>query len=1069
MKKKKKLKFIFYCSIFIFSFLLTNIFAEETTQIDTRKLQNGSFEQGQTFTNAYSQPNQNNVPYWNTTAFQGKIELFRENKGTYISNVSLKPTDGTYAAELNADEESTLYQVVSTTPSSIYEWGLDHGARNGTDIMALVIGPSQDNVPSKPSKEGRDQFMQMIDWYMNSGYLVLNKNDTGIVKQFTIFSKKFGTKGTFQDNTGNNAFSLTYSTLYTEEWKIWIFSDHKAAPGVSVNPWSHYGSNASSNTSTNGSVTLNKDYLYTVPAGQTQTLFGFVSVGYFDSLASADKAKTYGNFLDDINFNIYHNLSGSTTTHGSAEVDKISGSNIDETYEVKVDDKLVTYIGDGQNLILKAVIEEKDYNDGCIFVGAYYTTTLPDGSTSTQFLNVEMWTKPPDSQTSGDREYTYTLSNVTSSVDVHFIFIKSPTVTYDSNGGKEYKVERQYNDNEPENTYSFKPDAADIENIHFISPYTSHAALPPDSAQAGTWKFMGWLLTGDPGSSDTENQINPGYLHNYILPAVHTVACDYRIQEAATTMPSQYFKIYDESVTLNESIQSNSSNTVTGVDWLSATGESTEPINPIYANKHKGLTMVAQWKWLQSFIPQVMNGEDWIVSNQGGSVTLVNMDPDVTSSDTQVNYFASTDERINVVAQANEGYFFVGWYDSNGNCVSNNPNLSYLETKEGVNTYYARFSNTITQTYIRQIQDQNGDWVEADDTVATLGRYSYTDVIGTSVSSTVNTKIGYKFLGWYDFQGRAVEQSMLSSDGYTIQYITRQNATYYARFEKVDPKPITIKKVDPDGKSIAGASVYLELVNGVDGIQNYGSSVNKTFSIPVNGLNLQLYPGIYKLKEVKAPQHYVAIDDVCQFTVVNNSSELTSIKNGDAFSILQEENTITITNKPDLSFTLQVKKDDGNQNPLEGVEFTLYKVWTTEDNGTKESLDTGVHGSVDVVKVQTLTTVLQEEQALVSFQKLEANNTYYLKETKAKSGYKLLEYPIEIQVTLTQPGQLESTVKGIQQTLENRILSITLSNYSIGEMPNTGITITSIKIQMFAFIIGCMTLLVLVILKMKYI
>ena len=50
---------------------------------DNRKLQNGSFEEGQTFTGTYSQPAQSAVPSWNTTAFEGKIELFRENTGTY--------------------------------------------------------------------------------------------------------------------------------------------------------------------------------------------------------------------------------------------------------------------------------------------------------------------------------------------------------------------------------------------------------------------------------------------------------------------------------------------------------------------------------------------------------------------------------------------------------------------------------------------------------------------------------------------------------------------------------------------------------------------------------------------------------------------------------------------------------------------------------------------------------------------------------------------------------------------------------------------------------------------------
>ena len=74
------------------------------TENDNRKLLNGSFEAGQTFTGNYLQPNQSAVPSWNTTAFQGKIELFRKNTGTYINGVTLEPTDATTAAELTADE-----------------------------------------------------------------------------------------------------------------------------------------------------------------------------------------------------------------------------------------------------------------------------------------------------------------------------------------------------------------------------------------------------------------------------------------------------------------------------------------------------------------------------------------------------------------------------------------------------------------------------------------------------------------------------------------------------------------------------------------------------------------------------------------------------------------------------------------------------------------------------------------------------------------------------------------------------------------------------------------------------
>ena len=72
------------------------VYAAETGTTDNtneRKLQNGSFEAGQTFTNAYTQPDQSAVPSWNTTAFEGKIELFRKNTITYICGVTLEPKD----------------------------------------------------------------------------------------------------------------------------------------------------------------------------------------------------------------------------------------------------------------------------------------------------------------------------------------------------------------------------------------------------------------------------------------------------------------------------------------------------------------------------------------------------------------------------------------------------------------------------------------------------------------------------------------------------------------------------------------------------------------------------------------------------------------------------------------------------------------------------------------------------------------------------------------------------------------------------------------------------------------
>lgn len=826
--------------------------ADDTS--DNRKLQNGSFEVGQTFENAYLQTS--TVANWKTTAFQGKFELFRDNPNTYLTNpnVRLTPTNGTYAAELNADEESTLYQNVETSPSSVYEWGLDHGARNGKDIMALVIGPKQSLNPSKPSKEGRDQLMQMVDW-LNIGTDVAAGADP---KQYTVYSKKFAASGAFADNAGNNAFSLTPSTIYTEEWHIWIMASERGRDASKSNPWNSYGSNAegsagSGNGSGSTTVDLSKYYLYTVPAGQTDTLFGFVSVGYVDSSTTADKAKTYGNFLDNINFQLYHPLSGSSTSHGSAVIGGSDGTTEGEGesagHKVTVNDKLATYITDGKPLKIQAVVKKADAEAGCEFVGVYYTKQDENGNPETVFLPLVgnviedtgsltdkqkkgKWIKSTND--AGDTIYTYYLESITTATDLHFVFIKNPTITYDPNGGKAYVVERTYNTNEAPNVYSFKP-AVLTENTSgvdattsatpvgkpkemFIPPYVSHAA----EGQNDGWKFMGWLLTGDrlKTTDEKETHVNADQLGKLILPAVHTIACNYSVDGATKETAAQHFNIYNGNVSLTKTINK-TGNEVDGVTWKD-NGE-----ERAYANDHKGLTMIAQWRWRQAFIPQVGSGTNYTDSANGGTVEITSV---TDTSDTNYNaaynanggksYHAETDETVTATATAKDGFTFEGWYDASGKLVTTNTTYTYTETKESVNTYYARFSGSVTQTYIRQVK--NGDtWEDTtDDKIGTLGRYEYIDAPGMPISSTATAGTGYKFVGWYDSTGNKVADTTLTNNGATISYTTTGNATYYARFETAYTVKFAAQTKQANGSfktDTVGGKVSVASVTDVDG------------------------------------------------------------------------------------------------------------------------------------------------------------------------------------------------------------------------------------------------------------
>jgi uncharacterized repeat protein (TIGR01451 family) len=84
------------------------------------------------------------VPGWLTTASDHMIELWRSGFNGVPS------AEGSQFAELNANEVSTLYQDLPTTPGSTLYWRLYHRGRLGQDTMALDIG-----APGSPVEQRR--------------------------------------------------------------------------------------------------------------------------------------------------------------------------------------------------------------------------------------------------------------------------------------------------------------------------------------------------------------------------------------------------------------------------------------------------------------------------------------------------------------------------------------------------------------------------------------------------------------------------------------------------------------------------------------------------------------------------------------------------------------------------------------------------------------------------------------------------------------------------------------------------------------------------------------------------
>ena len=760
--------------------------AEGTAGVDVRSgasinVQNGSFEKGQTWADGYyKQPDQAAVPSWNTSAFEGKIELFRENFGIYIPGVTLKPADEKYAAELNADEESTLYQVLNTQPSSIYEWSLSHGARTTADTMALIIGPNQ-SVPdstesqgfrcllSKPNKNGRDQFMQMIDWLDKQGEL--NGTYTNGLynggEPITLYSKRFAENGAFKDNAGNNPFSLTPSPFYTQKWQIWLMQDHRATSGTGTNPWRTYGTSAANNGGNANSSLAEAYYRYTVPTGQRQTLFGFVSVS-----TEENKGKTFGNFLDGITFTIYHPLTASTTPHGSAIIISTLDNKQVGQYEVKPDQDVDTYVQRGVALNLEVKFPEA----GVTFAGVYYKTS--DGE-KVFIPNRDSGSGNPWTKDDTNGRFTYTTAPVETGVELYFVFIKSPMITYDPNGGDAYDCGQTGTEEAP-NVYSFEPNGTQR-----VLPYTAHAATKttngiPDEG----WRFTGWQLSDDNNTVGTDNK-------PLILPDEHTVACNYDFSNSGNQQP---FVIINGGNTFEE--QKDGEGNVTS--WSAPSG-----VTPLYDQKAMGLTLVAQWQWKQTFVPCVKQAEGrYEPSTIGGTVKINKNEADIEPAETYgISYFAEEQETITVTATANTGYTFEGWYDGNGELKAIEPELTYEVGKGDVRKYYARFVGNVVQNYIRQIPNASGEWIEVTgENVAELDHTRYAVGPGTVVDSTPEADTeDYVFEGWYKQENGSfvrVADSLILNNR-TLSYTVTGDATYYARF--VPRVKFEVRYVDGNG------------------------------------------------------------------------------------------------------------------------------------------------------------------------------------------------------------------------------------------------------------------------------
>ncbi|MFC5834751.1 isopeptide-forming domain-containing fimbrial protein [Nonomuraea insulae] len=183
-------------------------------------LENGSFEQPRISDRAHvaffdDASVSGGVPGWRTTASDHKIELWPQESTNFTA------ADGDQLAELNANETSTLYQDLPTTPGMKLYWKLSHRGRKGSDTMKVQIGPApQGDATFTPNYESDDLTDGNTAWGEHSGTYTVPPGQSTTRFAFVSVSAAGG-----DTSVGNLLDNITFGTAPC------VVLTKKASPG----------------------------------------------------------------------------------------------------------------------------------------------------------------------------------------------------------------------------------------------------------------------------------------------------------------------------------------------------------------------------------------------------------------------------------------------------------------------------------------------------------------------------------------------------------------------------------------------------------------------------------------------------------------------------------------------------------------------------------------------------------------------------------------------------------------------------------------------------------------------
>ena len=240
-----------------------------------------------------------------------------------------------------------------------------------------------------------------------------------------------------------------------------------------------------------------------------------------------------------------------------------------------------------------------------------------------------------------------------------------------------------------------------------------------------------------------------------------TVDDGYTTTNTDVTTQGTYTTLYNTTVTLTASPNTN----YAFLGWYE--GENKVGSNTTYtyiATTERNITARFHKPFSQTFDVQTEIGGQYQNSTAGGTATITYNDATTNLTDQKLSLPFEQGTMVELNATPKDGYRFVGWFQNDGTCWTENP---YTYRAEGARTLHARFARNDVQLVVA-VMNYNTDYADFveyphDNNTVTIANGGNTTTVTSSTSAVINygTQVtltatpdphqteGYDFIGWY--------------------------------------------------------------------------------------------------------------------------------------------------------------------------------------------------------------------------------------------------------------------------------------------------------------------------------